>query len=91
VSDHLFDITVYGGPERQRRRRSARPREVRLQRPWVLLGTARSEPKAHLLVLNAAPNKNGGWRTRCGRVGYRIEIEGHPMALVCATCWDIAR
>jgi hypothetical protein len=85
---HLFDVEPYGGPERQRRPRKARPDEIRLQPPWVLLSNKRG-PVAHLLDRNASPDREGTWRTRCGRYGYRVNVEGAPMAKVCHACLSL--
>lgn len=87
-ADTLFDLAGFGGPPRKRRVRRERPDEIRLEAPWVLLSN-HNGPRAHLLTPNCPPNKDGGWRTRCGRYGYRVKITGTPMALVCHACWDI--
>lgn len=89
-SSTLFDLAPYGGPERPPRpRRRTAPSEVKLFPPWVLLSSRRGGPVAHLLTAKAAPNQYGAWPTRCERLGYRVLIEGHPMARCCAPCWHI--
>lgn len=85
----LFDVGGYGGPPRRRSRRKPPITEIHLVKPWVLLGHHGHEPVAHLLKHNALPNKDGAWRARCGRLGYRIEIEGRPLARVCRTCLNV--
>lgn len=85
----LFDPSEFGGPERRPRRRRQRPDEIRLAPPWVLLSNRRG-PVAHLLAHNAVPNENGGWRTRCGRIGYKVTVDGRPMAKVCHACLDLS-
>jgi hypothetical protein len=84
----LFDVEPFGGPERKRRRRKSAPDEIRLLPPWVLLSNKRG-PVAHLLPRGAAPDKEGTWRTRCGRYGYRVNVAGTPMAKVCHSCLSL--
>jgi hypothetical protein len=81
----LFDVESFGGPERKRRLRKTTPDEIRLLPPWVLLSNKRG-PMAHLLRRDAAPDAEGTWRARCGRYGYRVEVEGTPMGKVCQAC-----
>lgn len=89
-SETLFDASIFGcATPRAARTRRERPSEIRLHQPWVLLGSHRLPPAAHLLASEALPNKDRAWRTRCERYGYRIEIEGTPMVRVCAPCWDL--
>lgn len=87
-SDALFDASVYG-PERRTRTRRQRPAEIRLHMPWVVLGHAKKPPTAHLLPPSMPMTKDGSFRTRCERYGYKVELEGHPMVSVCPSCWDI--
>jgi len=86
----LFDLSEFGGPEPERRaKRRAAPDEIRLRPPWVLLSGARHGPIAHLLPDKAMPNKDRAWPTRCGNLGYRVTVDGSPMARCCGTCWRI--
>jgi hypothetical protein len=87
--DTLFDTAPFGGPPRQPRKRKPKGDEVRLEPPWVLLSGHRG-PLAHLLVEGAKPNEDEGWPTQCGRLGYRVNIEGTPMAKVCGVCLSLA-
>jgi hypothetical protein len=86
----LFDASVYGEPTPKRKRKE-RPDEVRLGLPWHLLGHHGGPPMAHLLSIGMSKTKDGSLRTRCERYGYEIPVDGHPMARVCSTCWDLNR
>lgn len=80
----LFE--TFGAPEPRRRKQA--PDEIRFKPPWVLLSNKRG-PVAHLLKKDAAPDNEGTWRTRCGRYGYRVNVEGQPMAKVCHACLSL--
>lgn len=86
----LFDADRYGPGRAARQRRAHVVDEIKLLPPWVLLGHARTGPMAHLLHAHVRPNKDGAYRTRCGRLGYLISVDGRPMAKVCHACWDMA-
>jgi len=91
VSEHaLFDAEPFGPDPRPKRVRKPRPQEVRLAKPWVLLG-GHLGARAHLLSPNGSMTKEGALHARCGHSGYRINVEGHPMALVCGACWNLNR
>lgn len=83
-------FTMPGARPTRQRRKSTKPREIRLVRPWVLLG-GHAEPRAHLLVPGDVKNSKGALLTRCGRAGYRIQVEGQPMALLCSACWELVQ
>lgn len=91
MTDALFDAERYGPAPPPKRKRRPRPAEVRLYRPWVLVGTRRGMPTAHLLNPQSRDHANqlGAILTACDRHGYIIQLDGHPLAKVCATCWDI--
>jgi hypothetical protein len=93
----LFDAEVYGSATTKRRRK-ARPEEIRLNKPWVLLRHHAGPPMAHLTnnVVRAKPSerdiaaaRNGAVRAKCGKFGKPLDVEGHPMAFVCHACWDL--
>lgn len=91
TSNTLFDASVYG-TEKQPRTRRQRPAEIRLHFPWVVLGSAKKPPTAHLLPEGGhIKTKDGALRTRCERYGYEIKLDTHPMVTVCGSCWDIQR
>lgn len=90
MSDTLFNPLPFGPEPRRKRRRKPHPQEIRLSRPWVLLG-GHLEARAHLLAPNGATTKEGALYARCGHSGYRIDVDGHPMALLCGTCWRLNR
>jgi hypothetical protein len=93
----LFDAEVYGAATTKRKHKE-RPEEIRLNRPWVLLRQHKGPPMAHLVndVTGAklSPRakeavKNGALRAKCGKFGQPLAVDGHPMAFVCHTCWDM--
>ena len=95
----LFDAEVYG-PAKAKRKRKERPEEIRLNKPWVLLRNHNGPPMAHLIndVVKPFPTdrdkaavKNGAVRAKCGKFGQPLVVDGHPMAFVCHTCWDMNR
>lgn len=95
----LFDPDVYG-PATKKRERKERPEEIRLNKPWVLVRQHKGPPMAHLVQevvrskltkRDKEAAKNGAVRTMCGKFGQPMEVEGHPMAFVCHTCWDLNR
>ena len=60
--------------------------QFRLVRPWLLLGSARRGPVAHLPGKSTVPNKEGSIIVACGKKGHIIRIDGNPVVPQCEAC-----
>jgi hypothetical protein len=103
VDEPLFDASEYQVKKSRKPRVRVREQAVRLVRPWVLLRQHNQPPAAHLVMtleqvdhkiraqVQGASAKSAIPRCRPKKMFMVLEMDGAPLAAVCADCLEYAR